>query len=72
MSEKSKERRKHRQEFLLTFFDEKPEYQKKEMNGFWLIKHFNSKTENWQVDIFTKESYQNYKNHKKINQANLL
>jgi len=61
MSEKTKKRVKQRQEFLLTFFDKKQEYQEKEVNGFWLIKHYNGATKNWQTDIFPKESYQNYK-----------
>jgi len=46
-----------RQNFLLTFFNDEPEYQVKEVNGFTLVKQFNGGTGDWQVAIYTKDSY---------------
>jgi hypothetical protein len=49
---KNKQRlNRQRQEFLLTFFD-KDEYQEKEVNGFWLVKHWNGNSKRWQVAIY--------------------
>jgi len=53
----TKETKKHRKDFLLTFFDEREANQHKFMNGFVLFKHFNGDNKNWQVDIFTEESW---------------
>lgn len=50
----------NRGEFLKTYFS-KEEYTEKEVNGFWLIFHWNGQTEKWGVDVYTKESYSNYK-----------
>ena len=46
----------HRQNFLLTFFKE-DNYAEKEVNGFWLVKQWNGSTKEWQVAIFTPESF---------------
>ena len=53
-------KRDTRREFLLTYFD-KDEYQEKEVNGYWLVKSFNKGSNFWQVGIYTKESFKNYK-----------
>ena len=45
-----------RQEFLRTFFD-KNEYQEIEVNGFWLVQHWSGNTNDWEVAIYTKESF---------------
>jgi len=44
---------KQRHNFLLTFFD-KDEYSEKEVNGFWLVKHWNGSQSCWQVAIYPK------------------
>ncbi len=62
MSLKQKKDNKVRQDFLLTFF-EQDIYQEKEVNGFWLIKQWNSDAQKWQVAIYTKESFSNYKKY---------
>jgi len=62
----AKKHKKQQQEFLLTFFDEEPKYQTKEVNGFVLVKSFNGNSKKWQVSIFTKESFQNYKGQEKL------
>ncbi len=49
-----------RQQFLLSFFTEAG-YIEKQINGFWLIKSMNGDTKQWQVSIYTPESYQRYK-----------
>lgn len=49
---------KQRQDFLLTLFDKKDEYQTKEVNGFMLVKQFNGNNKTWQVAIYTPENYQ--------------
>lgn len=56
----SKEKNNNRSEFLKTFFTEES-YQEKEMNGFWLIHHWSGQTEKWEVAVYTKEGYTNYK-----------
>lgn len=55
---------KIRQQFLLSFFDSRNEYQEKEINGFHLIKQFSKKVMNWEVAIYTKSSYEKKKSHK--------
>lgn len=50
----------NKNDFLLTFF-EKDEYSEKELNGFWLIKKWNGQTNRWEVAIYTKDGYENYK-----------
>lgn len=48
-----------RQEFLKTFFpEEKKDW--KEVNGFWLLQHWNGNTEDWEVAIYTKDSKARY------------
>lgn len=71
MSEKGelkRKRNKTRHEFLLTLFDSDDKevyvdkvrgrtYAVKEMNGFVLVRQFNSNIKNWEVAIYTKESF---------------
>lgn len=66
MSNKTKKKQynQSRQDFLLTFFDCE-DYQEKFVNGFWLIKQFNGDTDNWQVAIFTKDSFKSYSESRK-------
>lgn len=54
---------KNRQEFLLRFFDNANKYEEKEINGFMLIKQFNSKSLKWEVAIYTQKSYLKRKSH---------
>jgi hypothetical protein len=62
---KKKESRKLHQ-FLLTFFNQETDhYEEKEINGFWIIKQKNNDNDTWQVAIYTKESFNNYKNYGK-------
>lgn len=55
---------KTRQNFLLTFFNEN-QYEEVEVNGYWLVKQFNSTTDNWQVLIMDKNAFEKYNNFKK-------
>lgn len=48
-------------EFLMTLMNDKETYQEKEVNGFWLIKKWNGNIKKWEVNVFTNESYRNYK-----------
>ena len=57
MGKEKKRLNQQRQNFLLTFFDKEPKYQTKEVNGFILVKQFNGETGDWQVAIYTPESY---------------
>ena len=66
---KAKEKNKTRRDFLLTFFTDYNEYQEVELNNFWLVKQWNGDAKFWQVAIFTKESFKNYK---KFRQNNLI
>ena len=51
---------KTRQEFLLTFFPILEGYDEKEVNGFWLVKQWNGRFKNWEVHVFSEESFKNY------------
>lgn len=51
----------NRRQLLLTFFTEEEGYAELEVNGFWLIKHFNGDRKGWVVDIYPSSSYVNYK-----------
>ena len=55
----SKKHKQQRQDFLLTFFSKEPKNEKIKMNGFVLFKHYNGANGQWQVDIFTEESFNN-------------
>ena len=46
---------RQRHEFLLTFFKNNEEI--KEVNSFILKKYFSNNTHEWEVAIYTKESY---------------
>ena len=46
---------RQRHEFLLTFFEGNAEI--KEVNGFILKKYFSNNTHQWEVAIYTKDSY---------------
>lgn len=56
---------KQRQSFLLTFFSGE-EYEVKEINGFILEKHWNGDTEDWEVAIYTKESWMKRYDHTQL------
>ena len=45
--------------FLLGFFDDKPEFEVKEINGFLIVKSWDGGKNRWTASIFTKESYKN-------------
>lgn len=48
---------KTRHGFLLTFFKPDPEYQVIKMNGYVLVKQFNGLNNEWEVAIYTEESW---------------
>lgn len=66
MNENKKIREQRKQRFLLTFFDE-DKYTEKEVNGFILVKSFNSDYGHWQVAIFEKDNFKKYKNFTQVN-----
>jgi len=71
MSKTKQELTKTKREFLLTFFKDKfgdvaPEYDEKEVNGFWLVKSWNGTSNFYQVAIFSKESFKKYKSYRKL------
>jgi hypothetical protein len=47
---------KHRQAFLLTFFDDQPHYETKEVNGFILVKQ-QASDGSFNVAIYTPENF---------------
>ena len=51
---------KTKQEFLLSFFNDNG-YEEKQVNGFWLVKQWNGNTKDWQVAIYTNQSFTKYK-----------
>ena len=48
---------RNRQLFLLSFFPNNPSYEEKEVNGFILIKYFSNATHEWEVQVYTQESF---------------
>lgn len=62
----SKQRRnQQRHDFLLTFFN-KNEYSEKEVNGFWLVKHWNGSSKKWQVAIYPKGHLKRRQDYQKL------
>jgi len=58
MSKKNKHKSENRkQEFLLTFFGKPDRTEQKEINGFLLNKYFSNSTHQWEVMIYTPESW---------------
>src|SRR5688572_554456 len=57
MSQKAKRIQQER----LAMFHNRPGYEELHRDDFWYIKHWNGKTQKWQVDRFTEESYARYK-----------
>ncbi len=53
----SKETKKRKQQFLITFFDKSPKNEVRNINGFILFKHWDGNGKVWRVDIFTPESF---------------
>lgn len=54
--------------FLLSFFKEIPgDYAELEVNGYWLVKHKNGNTNDYEVAIYTKDSYQAMKRYQERN-----
>ena len=47
--------------FLLTFFDQKEEYQAKEVNGYVLVKQWNAGTNSWEVATWEKSNWEKTK-----------
>ena len=59
---KNQKTENRKQDFLLSYFIG-DHYQEREVNGFMLIKQWNGNTKSWQVAIFTKDSFENYKKY---------
>lgn len=49
----------YKRQFLLRFFDDKPEFEAKEINGFIIVKSWDGTRKRWTASIFSKESYKN-------------
>ena len=54
-------RNRTRHGFLLTFFDQSPEYQEREVNGYYLIKQFNRSENCWEIAVYSRASYEKRK-----------
>lgn len=68
-------RKRQRHEFLLTFFELPHKYESREVNGFILVRQFNSENGEWEVAVWTKENWNkanDWKQKQKLNQAELL
>ena len=58
MNKTQKQKSRQRlQDFLLSFFDDEPKYETKEVNGFILTKNINGSNGKPYVSIFTEQSY---------------
>jgi hypothetical protein len=60
MKKDKKKRNRTRHDFLLTLFpDKKEEYSEIELNGYHLVRQWNGGSREWEVAIWTKESWIN-------------
>ena len=50
-----------RRDFLLSFFPVDGKYEELKMNNFYLIKTYDKLTKSWRVEVYTKETYEAYK-----------
>ena len=57
MGTHKRETNRRRHQFLLTFFPPDPQSMEKEVNGFILVKYFSNSTHEWEVQIYTKDSF---------------
>lgn len=64
MGKKNKSAKNHLA-FFLSFFD-KDEYAEKEVNGWWLIKHWDGNTQSWRADLYPAESFKNYARNQQL------
>lgn len=55
----SKANPNHRQ-FFESFFEEGESYAEREVNGWWLIRHWDGNKNNYTIDVYSPESYKNY------------
>ena len=60
-------RNRRRHDFLLTFFDLPHKYEPKEVNGFMLVRFFNTMKNEWEVAIYTKENWDRVQKWKQKN-----
>lgn len=58
--ERKKEQRRQKQQELLKHF-EGDFYQEKKIGDKWFVKLFNGNTGNWQVAIYSEDSFKRYK-----------
>ena len=49
---------RQRHNFLLTFFNNEPKFQIRDVNGFVLAKYHNKAANKWEVAIYTEDSWQ--------------
>jgi hypothetical protein len=54
-------RNRTKRDFLQTFFPKKDSYQEIEVNGFYLIQQWNGNTKEYDVAIYTKDSFKKRK-----------
>lgn len=54
----TQKRKRQRHEFLLTFFEKPHKYEFKEVNGFILVRQFNKGSDNWEVAVYLKDTWE--------------
>lgn len=52
-----------RQNFLFTFFSEREGYEELNINGFWLVKHWDGNKKDWAVSLYSAQSFESYKKY---------
>lgn len=58
--ELNKKRRETHRQFFLSFFNGQG-YEEKEMNGFWLVKHWDTDHSIWVVALYRNDEFKRYK-----------
>ena len=46
--------------FFESFFKDHDGYKEIQVNGWWLIQHYNGNTQQFTIDVYSPESYRNY------------
>lgn len=65
MGKQKQKLNRQRHDFLLTFFDD-DKHLEKEVNGFWLVKHWNGSSKKWQVAIYPKGHLKRRQDYQKL------
>ena len=64
--QRKKEQTENRNNFYLSFFEEKDatSYAEKEVNGYWIVRSYNTDSKQTQAALYSQDSFRKYKSEK--------